>query len=85
MAALAAHAARVREAVGMMEGFERRARQAGDRAAAKAGMRLADALRGALPGVSVEAEPGRVVISGRGLRRRLLRDWALRWPGGLLR
>ena len=69
----------------MMEGFEARAAAIGARAAARAGERLADAAREALPGVSVAAEPGRVVISGRGLARRWLHDPAFRWLGGLLR
>jgi hypothetical protein len=69
----------------MMEGFEARAAAIGERAATRAAARLAEAAREALPGVSVEAEPGRVVISGRGLGRRLLRDPAFRWLGGLIR
>ncbi|TGX54759.1 hypothetical protein E5A73_04695 [Sphingomonas gei] len=68
-----------------MNGLEARAEAAGERAAARAALRLRDAARGALPGLSVEAEAGRVVISGRGLWRRWLRDGALRWPGGWLR
>jgi len=85
VAAVAADAARERAAIGMMEGFEARAEAIGARASARAAARLADAARETLPGVSVEAEPGRVVISGRGLGRRWLRDPALRWLGGLLR
>lgn len=65
--------------------LETRANAAGERAAKRTVLRLRDATRAALPGFSVEAEPGRVVISGRGLWRRWLRDAALRWPGGLLR
>jgi hypothetical protein len=57
----------------MMEGLEARAET------------LGAAARETLPGVSVEAEPGRVVISGRGLARRMLRDPAFRWLGGLIR
>ncbi|WP_158298922.1 hypothetical protein [Sphingomonas psychrotolerans] len=68
-----------------MKGLQARAEAAGERAAAQAVSRLRDAAREALPGLSVEAEPGRVVISGRGLGRRWLRDAALRWPGGWLR
>nr|WP_294809731.1 hypothetical protein [uncultured Sphingomonas sp.] len=69
----------------MMEGFEARAETLGAAAAERAAVRLAAAAREALPGVSVEAEPGRVVISGRGLGRRWLRDPAFRWMGGLIR
>jgi len=68
-----------------MNGLEARAEAAGERAVARATVRLGDAARAALPGLSVEAEPGRVVISGRGLWRRWLGDAALRWPGGWLR
>lgn len=69
----------------MMEGFEARAATLGAARAERAAARLADAARETLPGVSVEADAGRVVISGRGLGRRLLRDPALRWLGGLIR
>lgn len=55
-------------------------------AAAEAAIeRLAAQLGEAVPGAEVRVEPGRVVLSGRGLARRMLRDPALRWPGGLLR
>lgn len=64
---------------------EAHARKAGERAAARAALRLGEAARAALPGLDVEAESGRVVISGRGLWRRWLRDPVLRWPGGWLR
>lgn len=69
----------------MIGGLETRARAIGERAACDTAARLADAVREAVPRVSVEAEAGRVVISGRGLVRRWLRDPALRWLGGLLR
>lgn len=69
----------------MMEQFEARAEALGASATVRATARLAEAAREALPGVAVEAEPGRVVLSGRGLGRRRLRDPALRWLGGLLR
>jgi len=68
-----------------MTRLEARAEALGERAAARAALRLRDAAREALPGLSVEAEAGRVVISGRGLWRQWLRDAALRWPGGWLR
>ncbi|WBY07107.1 hypothetical protein PIB19_17035 [Sphingomonas sp. 7/4-4] len=69
----------------MMEGFEARAETLGAAAAERAAVRLAATARETLPGVSAEAEAGRVVISGRGLGRRWLRDPALRWLGGLMR
>lgn len=69
----------------MMEGLEARARIAGEQAVTRATARLAEAARDALPGVSVEAEAGRVMISGRGLGRRWLRDPAFRWLRGLIR
>jgi hypothetical protein len=69
----------------MMEGLEARAETLGAAAAERAAARLVAAARETLPGVSVEAEPGRVVISGRGLARRMLRDPAFRWLGGLIR
>ncbi|MDP5279999.1 hypothetical protein Q9Q95_13780 [Sphingomonas sp. DG1-23] len=68
-----------------MKGLQARAEEAGEHAATQAALRLRDAARAALPGLSVEAEAGRVVISGRELRRRWLRDAVLRWPGGWLR
>lgn len=68
-----------------MNRLEARAEAVGERAAAQAALRVRDAARAALPGLTVEAEAGRVVISGRGLWRRWLRDAALRWPGGWLR
>jgi len=69
----------------MMDGLEARARIAGEQAVTRAASRLAEAAREALPGISVEADSARVVISGRGLARRMLRDPAFRWLGGLLR
>ncbi|MCX8476961.1 MAG: hypothetical protein MT490_14300 [Sphingomonas sp.] len=69
----------------MMDGLEARARDMGARAAVRVAARLADVAGEALPGVSVAAEGARVVVSGRGLGRRWLRDPAFRWLGGLLR
>jgi hypothetical protein len=69
----------------MMERLEARAEKIGAQASARAAARLGEAARVALPGVRVEVEPGRVVLSGRGLERRRLVDPALRWLGGLLR
>ena len=62
----------------MMERLEARGRRAGEAGVRRAVDRLAERL-GAEPGVRVEAERDRVVITGRGLWRRL------RWIGGLLR
>lgn len=69
----------------MSAGLEARAREIAERGVARATLQLGDAARTALPGLTVEAELGRVVISGRGLWRRWLRDAVLRWPGGWLR
>lgn len=64
-----------------MRAVERRAARAVERRAAD----LAAALARALPGVGVAREGGDVVLSGRGLARRVLDEPALRDPGGLLR
>lgn len=69
----------------MMETLEARAEKIGAQASARAAQRLGAVARETLPGVTVTVEPGRVVISGRGLERRRLFDPALRWLGGLLR
>jgi len=68
-----------------MSGLDARGDAIAARAVARATARLAAAAGAALPGLRVRAEEGRVVISGRGLARRLLADPALRWLGGLLR
>jgi hypothetical protein len=60
---------------------EARAAAAVEEAVARLAARLGDAV----PGADVTVEPGRVVLSGRGLARRMLAEPALRWPGGLLR
>jgi hypothetical protein len=57
------------------------AREAVRRTARAAAARIA----AALPGVEVEAGDDRVVLSGRGLARRLSRDPVLRWLGSLWR
>jgi hypothetical protein len=54
-------------------------------AVAEAVERLAARLGEAVPGAEVTVEPGQVVLSGRGLARRMLAEPGLRWPGGLLR
>ena len=61
-----------------MEKLEARGRRIGEAGVRRAVARLAERL-GAEPGVRVQAESDRVVVSGRGLWRRL------RWIGGLLR
>lgn len=45
--------------------------------------RIAAAVGDALPGIEVTTEGGAVVLSGRGLARRLLADPRLRWIGSL--
>lgn len=60
-----------------MSAVERIARRARERAVARA----AEAIRAAVPGVTVEAGPEGVVVTGRRLRR----DARLRWIAGLLR
>ena len=61
-----------------MERLEARGRAIGEAAAGRAASRLAERL-GEVPGVQAEAGDDRVVLSGRGLWRRL------RWIGGYLR
>jgi hypothetical protein len=46
---------------------------------------LAERAEVQVPGVSVEAEADGVVLSGRGLARRLIDEPALRWIGSLWR
>lgn len=69
----------------MMERLEARGESLGAAAAERAAQQLGAVARETLPGVAVSVEPGRVVLSGRGLGRRWLSDPALRWLGGLLR
>lgn len=64
----------------MTDGLEARARAAAEAGVARTVERLAERAE-AVPGVSVEAEAGRVVLTGRGLWRMA----ELRWIGGLLR
>lgn len=59
---------------------EARAEAAAEAAVARLAARLGEAV----PGAEVTVEPGRVVLSGRGLARRMLAEPALRWPGGLI-
>lgn len=68
-----------------MERLEARARERGERAAADAAARLGEGVRSAFPELDVEVDPGRVVVRGAGLGRRMLVEPGLRWLGGLLR
>jgi len=61
-----------------MERLEARGRRIGEAGVRRAVGRLAERLRGEA-GVTVEAGDDRVVVTGRGLWRRL------RWIGGMLR
>jgi hypothetical protein len=67
-----------------MERIEARGMALGERAAAVARERLAERAGDALPGVAAEVEGERVVLSGRGLGSRLLREPVLRWIGSLM-
>ncbi|KQT34670.1 hypothetical protein ASG29_00410 [Sphingomonas sp. Leaf412] len=67
-----------------MSAVERAAARAAEGAVARATGRVADVLRD-VPGVTVSAEAGRVVVAGRGLVRRMLTDARLRWVAGWLR
>lgn len=64
----------------MLSGLEARGRAIGDAAAERARVRVAAALRDALPGVAVAIEGGDVVLSG----RIAADDPRLRWIGSLL-
>jgi hypothetical protein len=63
----------------MFEALSARARAMGAAAARRAASRIADGVE--IPGVTVTVEDERVVVAGRGLVRRWLRDPALRWIG----
>jgi hypothetical protein len=69
----------------MMERLEERGRAIGARASADAAERLAEAARGALPGLSVTVSGETVTMEGRGIGRRWLADPAFRWIGGWLK
>jgi hypothetical protein len=68
-----------------MERLEARGRALGERAAAAARTRIAERVGDALPSVAVEIEGERLVLSGRGVRARLMREPVLRWIGSLVR
>lgn len=63
----------------------RQAGQIGQRRVIAITDRLAERIAATLPGLSAEAEPGQVRLTGRGLRRRWLTEPALRWLGRALR
>ena len=69
----------------MIERLEARGCALGERAAANARDRLVDSVRGDLPGVAARVDGDGVVLSGRGLRARLMREPVLRWIGSLMR
>ena len=69
----------------MFEEFERRAGEAAERAAGERRRGLAGKIANELPGVRADVAGERVVLSGRGLRRRRLGDPALRWLGRWMR
>ena len=69
----------------MMEALAARGAALGEARAAEVVETLAARVEDQIPGVSVIAGQGEVVLSGRGLARRMLVDPALRWIGGLLR
>lgn len=63
----------------------RQAGRIGQRRVATIADRLAERIAALHSGLTAEAEPGRVRLMGRGLRRRWLTDARLRWLGRLLR
>lgn len=65
----------------MSGGWQARAEAAGEAAAARMRVRLAERLGEAVPGARVTLAGDGVAITGRRLRE----EPALRWPGGLLR
>ena len=69
----------------MMERLEERGTAIGERAAADALDRVAEAARAALPGLSVTVSGETVTLEGRGIGRRWLVDPAFHWIGGWLR
>ena len=64
----------------MFERLAERARGLGEKRAAGAARRIAEAAAAEAPrGVRVEEVPGGVSLSGKGLGQRMLREPALRW------
>lgn len=68
-----------------MNRIEAAARDIAARAQTAAIDRTAAAIQDAVPDATVSAEPGRVLVEGRGLARRWAMSAALRWIGSLLR
>lgn len=69
----------------MMERIEARGIARAETAAAAARERLAGRVGDALQGVTAEIDGDGVVLTGRGLAARLMREPALRWIGSLAR
>jgi hypothetical protein len=69
----------------MLTRLEARGRAIGERAAADARDRVAEAAREALPGLAVTVAGETVTVEGRGIGRRWLADPAFRWIGGWLK
>lgn len=69
----------------MLSALEARGRAIGAEAQARAMASTAARLREALPDVAVTIEESAVLLSGRGLLRRLAEDARVRWIGGMLR
>lgn len=63
----------------------RRALQIGERRAERVAHRLCDEIVVILPDIRIIRERGRVILTGRGLRRRWLTDAVFRWLGRVLR
>jgi hypothetical protein len=69
----------------MMAALEARGAAIAAEAQQRAIATLAERAQAELAGVSVEAEADGLVLSGRGLARRLVDEPALRWIGSLMR
>lgn len=63
----------------------RRAAQIGAHRAESLAQRLCDEIAVIVPGIRIIRERGRVILTGRGLRRRWLTDAVFRWLGRVLR
>lgn len=57
----------------------------GEQRAGEARERIAGRVPDELPGVRAHVEGGDVILSGRGLRARVMREPVLRWIGSLMR
>ncbi|RIA37868.1 hypothetical protein DFR49_3757 [Hephaestia caeni] len=65
----------------MIAGLRARAATIGDQAATGARDRIAARIADDVPGVTAAIDDDRIVVTGRGLRARLLSEPALRWIG----